>query len=94
MKAYVPLNVDGEDCYFARNYKYMYFLPVLRKSLGSTDRYKSVGIYYLGEELEPSGSSPFYWNHSIGRDDIKSTKEPQEMLNILFENDYHDNETK
>ena len=34
------------------------------------------------------------WNHCIGRDDIHRNKHPEEVLDILFKNDYHNDVPK
>lgn len=53
--------------------------------------YKAIGIYYVGDD----GKSPaINWRHCIGKYDIPLTKDPQKILDILFENAYHDNVPK
>ncbi|KAI7847598.1 hypothetical protein BDC45DRAFT_597942 [Circinella umbellata] len=65
-----------------------YFLPALRECSEDTERYRAVGVYYIGDD-SAWGEPTFKWNHSIGKDDIQ-TENPKEILNMLFENDVHD----
>ncbi|KAI9262191.1 hypothetical protein BDA99DRAFT_537535 [Phascolomyces articulosus] len=77
-------------------YIHVYFLPVFKRcntsnnnnNSGCSDIYKAVGVYLVGisHHEEPT----FRWNHCIGKDDIH-THDPEEILNILFENDCHEN---
>ncbi|KAI7848081.1 hypothetical protein BDC45DRAFT_524247, partial [Circinella umbellata] len=68
-----------------------YFLPVFSKnSDDDTEKYKAVGIYYLGEDRENSKSPTFNWTHFVGMDDSNPQKNPEEILDILFENDHYD----
>ncbi|KAI7848076.1 hypothetical protein BDC45DRAFT_323798 [Circinella umbellata] len=90
LKVHIPFEAYGKPTRYIKDYKHAYFLPVIRKSSRSEVRYKAIGVYYIGEEIEPTTLLMKCWNHSVGKDDINSRKEPQEMLDILFENNYHD----
>ncbi|KAG2217144.1 hypothetical protein INT45_004599 [Circinella minor] len=82
----------------------IYLLPVFCKCPNDSKsevQYKAVGVYLLGNypvdnillpfNIRFNKLSPtFNWNHCVGRDDIDPVQDPKDILNILFENDYHD----
>ncbi|KAG2220997.1 hypothetical protein INT45_004616 [Circinella minor] len=72
-----------------RRYLQAYLLPVFRKSPDRVGRYKAIGMYFLGREPIRRDTKTVGWNHSVGRDDIDPNQSPQEILNILFENNCH-----
>ncbi|KAI9268263.1 hypothetical protein BDA99DRAFT_505334 [Phascolomyces articulosus] len=75
-------------------YTHMYYLPVFRELLpnqtittNGLTRYKAIGLYMLGAVQENNHMTIATWNHSIGQDDVPS-QDPNEILDILFKNDY------
>ena len=76
-------------------YYYTYFLPVFRKCLDGTGRYKAIGVFSLGRlHMNPKcpifGHNCFVDKPDVPPDNIKL----QEVLDNLFEKDYHDNVPK
>ena len=87
LKLYKSVYSTTVECSFG-GYEHSYFLPVFRKSFDGTGRYKAVGIYYVGDDAN-SESHTFNWNHCVDRDDVCPEKQPEEILNILFESNHH-----
>ena len=94
LKSYTPDYKEVGDNEYNRivdKYIGSYFLPVFSKSGDeNTERYKAVGIYYLGEDRENSASPTFNWTHFVGKDDVNLKMDPKEILGILLKNDCHD----
>ncbi|KAG2217145.1 hypothetical protein INT45_004600 [Circinella minor] len=68
-----------------------FILPVFCKCSNSTsEQYKAVGIYLVGNHKYNKVSSTFNWNHCIGRDDVNPIQNPKDILNMLFENNCHE----
>ena len=91
LKVYLPVHVHSDERGFnhtIKHYSHNYYLPVLSECSNSIGRYKAVGIYYVGHE-NLTESPTFNWNHSVGRDDVY-TNDPEEIIDIFFENDCHE----
>ncbi|KAI7848083.1 heterokaryon incompatibility protein-domain-containing protein [Circinella umbellata] len=74
-------------------YDFGFCLPVVRQSTTCKNRYKAIGVYYVGIAPRSKVDSPIQWNHLVGIQDV-FTYEPEEIVNSLFENDFHSNEPK
>ncbi|KAI7848120.1 hypothetical protein BDC45DRAFT_524362, partial [Circinella umbellata] len=85
MQDQLDKNVTG---FTVVDYDRSYCLPVVRECTKGTGRYKSIGIYYLGDRdvsYQPSSGLNYY----IGRENI-NMDDLGEIINALFENDCHD----
>ncbi|KAG2224437.1 hypothetical protein INT45_002976 [Circinella minor] len=68
-----------------------FLLPVFCKIPNSAcEQYEAVGVYFVGNHHYNKVSPTCNWNHCIGRDDVDPVQNPKDILDILFENDYHD----
>ncbi|KAI7851197.1 heterokaryon incompatibility protein-domain-containing protein [Circinella umbellata] len=74
---------------YIERYLHAYVLPVFRECSDGVGRYKAIGVYLLGRELIRRDGKTMNWNHAVGRDDIDPNQSPQEILNILVENNCH-----
>ncbi|KAG2218006.1 hypothetical protein INT45_001549 [Circinella minor] len=91
LESHTPMQDQPDDNvsnFVVVDYDRSYCLPVIRECTKGTGRYKSIGIYYLGDR-DVSWQPSIGLNYYIGRQDI-NMDDPGEIINALFENDCHD----
>ena len=92
LELHVPMYANDNDNAFSfiiHDYDQSYCLPVLRECTEGTGRYKTIGVYYLGDRDDSTPEPSSRLSHYIGKDDINSN-DPEEIISALFENDCYD----
>ena len=70
------------------HYSHSYYLAVICECTEGKERYKAVGTYYVGHD-KVTESPTFNYHYCLRRDE-NITDDAEEIINILFENNFHD----